>query len=553
MFENDNQTIFINKDLPVYIWISTSPNENSKKIRLKSQQSKKYTNPMYFDTEGMNTFHSPWAVDTVTKKYASPQKDIIFEVMVDGLAPKTYSTLSGAPKYISSGKTYYGKGLQLALKSSDAVSGVKQILYSINGAAYAQYNGLLSIDNEGSIALKYYSTDIVGNVEGSNNKNFIVDITPPVIKYEVTGSKVNETYGPDAKIVVSSTDNLSGVANQYYEIDGVKRVYSYPIPASYFKSNGDHSIKIYSVDNVKNSNKDGSDGINLNIKYDSKAPDVNITIEGDQFKGKYLFVSERTKVKLSANDVTGVKEITYGINKTSSNIYSEPFLLNNQKGIQKIYFKAKDVVNNLSDVHTKTVYLDNVKPVSGINYLTPKFFNRDTLFINSKTQIQLYSNDNNSGVKITEYSIDNETDFKAYTGKFKIPSDGFHTIYFKSTDNVNNVETIKKSTCLVDNTAPKIYVNFSIQPIDSKVEGGNTYDVYPKYTKIYIAATDKYSGTNYIYYTVNGKYKAQYTSAQAFQNRHLIDKSGKYTVEITATDKLGNEDKFSKTFYISDK
>jgi len=51
--------LYINQQLPVYLWISTSPEENAPAYRLTSDSSKSYSNPMYFDTEGRNTIRSP--------------------------------------------------------------------------------------------------------------------------------------------------------------------------------------------------------------------------------------------------------------------------------------------------------------------------------------------------------------------------------------------------------------------------------------------------------------------------------------------------------------
>ena len=79
--------IYIQKELPVYLRIATSPDDNAESFLLKSEETTKYSNPMYFDTEGYNTVRSPSAVDTVTKKVVYPMQDIIFEVYTDSKPP----------------------------------------------------------------------------------------------------------------------------------------------------------------------------------------------------------------------------------------------------------------------------------------------------------------------------------------------------------------------------------------------------------------------------------------------------------------------------------
>jgi hypothetical protein len=58
--------MYVNKALPLYLRIATSPDDNAKTWLLRSEETARYSNPMYLDTEGYNTFRSPSAVDTAT-------------------------------------------------------------------------------------------------------------------------------------------------------------------------------------------------------------------------------------------------------------------------------------------------------------------------------------------------------------------------------------------------------------------------------------------------------------------------------------------------------
>ena len=42
------------------------------------------------------------------------------------------------------------------------------------------------------------------------------------------------------------------------------------------------------------------------------------------------------------------------------------------------------------------------------------------------------------GVKVIEYRLDDETEWRTYTEPFRFDSVGRHTIYYRSTDNLNN-------------------------------------------------------------------------------------------------------------------
>src|SRR5690606_13874902 len=126
------------------------------------------------------------------------------------------------------------------------------------------------------------------------------------------------------------------------------------------------------------------------------------------------------------------------------------------------------------------VFMDNEVPETGISYSNPQFMDRDTLFITSKSDISLKTRDDASGVKSVVYSVDGGS-FQTYN-QFNLPREGYHTIQFKSTDNVNNKEAEKKSSAFIDNTAPEIFIKFSIEAIGQK----KGLAVYPNYTRMYV-------------------------------------------------------------------
>lgn len=171
----DNGRLYTNKDLGLYLWLSTSPDENSKKIRLMSDSSKNYTNPMYFDTEGYNTFRSPSCVDTSTKKVVYPMHDIIFEVYSDSRAPVTKAVIRGEQSKRKRNKKIYTEKTDIELKAFDATSGVEKIYYSINNQPYQEYNKSFSIQDKGENILKYYSTDLVGNREEVKKQKIVIE------------------------------------------------------------------------------------------------------------------------------------------------------------------------------------------------------------------------------------------------------------------------------------------------------------------------------------------------------------------------------------------
>ncbi len=167
--------LYVNKDLGIYLWLSTSPDEGAEKIRLMSDSTKKYANPMYLDTEGYNTFRSPSAVDTVTKRMAWPKHDIIFEVYSDSRSPFTKAKTEGILNGTKEEHKVYQNEVKITLSARDAMSGTENIYYSLDGASYTIYKEAFSVKKNGIHQVKYYGTDKVGNREEAKTLEFYIE------------------------------------------------------------------------------------------------------------------------------------------------------------------------------------------------------------------------------------------------------------------------------------------------------------------------------------------------------------------------------------------
>lgn len=544
VYLNEGNT-YVQKSLPLYLKFSTSP--TGKNYDLKSKATSEYADPMYLDTEGVNYIRTKWAVDKETKKTVSPQREILYEVYADGLAPRTTVKFSGAPKYVGS-KVFYGKGLKFDLSSTDGVSGVEKIHFGLNTSSYSDYSNTVDVASENEYNLFFYAHDNVGNAETTKSRKFVVDVTVPSSSIEISGIKYGDNIiAPSTKFNLSSTDQLSGVRGTYYNFDSNnKRIYSYPVSTAGLKD-GQHTIYYWATDKVKNEATKQS----LSFYLDLIPPTSEASINGDLCEKNYKYISPRTKLSIAANDnKAGVKNIYYRIDGGERMTYSSEISMPNKRGVHTLKYDANDNVDNLSGNKYLTVYMDNRAPETGINYGKPQFFNRDTLFINSKTDITLRARDAESGVVKTQYAIDGAS-MQDYS-MFNISNEGYHTITFKSKDCVNNEEDVKSSTCYVDNTAPKIYYNFSIQPIGAKKKNGKEVKIYPNYTRLYLGATDDHVGTDRILYSMNDDAMRDYSSPQTLDISELNRFKNKkfYTVKVRATDKLGNQIEETIEFYV---
>ncbi|UCH13671.1 MAG: hypothetical protein JSV22_11250 [Bacteroidales bacterium] len=550
VFISPKGRIYIQKALPVYLKISTSPEDNARSYLLKSEVTTRYSNPMYFDTEGYNTIRSPWRVDTTTKKPIYPQQDIIFEVYADGYPPKSKTKYTGTSKYIKDGINYYSGAIEIAITAVDGLSGVDKIYYSINNEDFKAYSESIPFSDEGKYTLKYYSVDNVGNVEEVKTESFIIDLTYPQTVYEIDGL-LNENYiSPDARIVLKSTDSLSGVNAIYYQINNGKVLkYISPIPVSVLGSESGN-IAFYGIDNTgnkenikvigsfpsKNSSDEraGDHEIVFEFYIDNKPPEVLLDFKGNKHKGKYLYISPDTKVSLTAkDDKSGVDKIKYGINSSLVlNEYNEPFNINNS-GLQSVFYTAIDFVGNWTSLKKEKVFVDLNPPNTSFNLTGLNFFNRDTLYITKDTKILIDVIDDESGINKIYYKIDNE-EYIEYTSPVLIEKEGFHKITYYGVDNVNNEEEHKIKGVFVDITPPDIHYQFNVAPIGSKIIRDEEFVVYPTNAVIYLGSTDYASGGKRIEYIINNSHVKTELPITNF-------KPGNYLIDIFAYDELNNK------------
>lgn len=536
-----NDRYYVQRGLPVYLYFSTSP--NGQMYPLKSEAHPTDANPMYLDTEGVNYIRSKWAVNPDSKKAVNPQREVMMPIYADGLAPKTLVTFQGAPVYRANGVTYYGQGLGFTLAAKDGVSGVQKTQFALNGG-YTDYSGLSNVTQEGAQTLYWYSADNVGNVENTRSKNFTVDVTAPTSSHSLNGIVHNSNIlAPSSTIGLSSNDNSSGVAKTYYAFDGGTKKRHYGNISMDGLADGNHTITYYAIDNVKNEASQQS----FSFYLDRIAPVTNHTVMGDQYQGKYLFISPRTTVTLASTDnKAGVKTIHYRIDGKERMDYASAISMPNVLGTHVLKYDAIDNVENLSGNKYLTVYMDNKAPNTSISYGAPQFFHRDTLFVTSNTKVTLTPRDYESGVQTTQYAT-NGGGMNNYS-QFTLPNEGYYTITFKSTDNVNNVEEVKTSHCFVDNTPPTISSSFGVEALGTH----KGLPVYPNYVRLYMGATDDHTGIKTIYYSINGGAKQAYSSAQSIDvsESSKFKKKQKYEVVITVQDKLGNQAEKTVEFYV---
>ncbi len=540
--------IFIQKSLPIYLRLATSPDKNAKSYLLKSEVTKRYSNPMYLDTEGYNTIRSPWIVDTTTLKPIYPRQDIIFEIYSDSKSPVTSISYGEASVYKANGKVYINVKGEIKLEASDETSGVKNIYYSMDGSDFRIFNAPVIISEEKEYILKYYSVDNVGNAEDVHTVNIELDKTSPKTTLKINQDKYENIISGRSKIIMEAEDKGIGIRSIFYKIDdGPEKKYTVPLSAAYL-GQGEHKIMYYSTDKV--SNTEGE--IVFDFYIDKTPPNIVQEIIGKSFfSGGKEYSSGRSQLKLTTFDnKAGVKEVYYSINNQEYKKYDKPFYLSSVTGNLTVKAYALDYVNNKTESvekgsKTNIPYVDLSGPTISHGFSGPRFMLRDTVFISNKTGIYLKANDTESGINRIEYIVDGG-EIKVFDEPFHIDSEGTHVVEITGYDNVDNTSMANFSV-IIDNTGPEIFSRFSVLRNGKEKANEKSIDSYPAHVVLFLSSTDNIVGFDKMSYSINGAPEKIYNGLiKSFPG------NGKYNIKIRALDKLGNETIEEVDFAISD-
>lgn len=547
-YVGEDGKLYWNKHMPVYLFIGSTPDKADH--MLESTSTPAYANPHYLDTEGINFIRSKDAFDVENQRIIEPRIEVMYELYADGLPPQSEIILENAPRYVSSGVTYYGKGLTASFASNDQISGVENILINVNDAGYMGYRNTEDMAVEGNYNINFYATDNVGNAEQAKSADFIVDITAPLSNLNINGITDDNVIAGPSKIYILTEDNLSGVRDTYYKFDdGEFRRYADGSAINFrYLDDGNHILTYYSDDNVDNVEEQKT----LTFYYDKTAPLMAADVLGDRFVvDEQVYFSGRTKLKLTAVDnKVGVKEIRHSIDGGEFEKYDQPFYLPSVSGDHTVRYYSIDNMDNQSAStgggfeefkHTvNKIYVDLTGPSLSNSILGKQTVRNDTLLIGPSSRLRLSASDAESGLKSVTYSVNRETSENAYSDPFSITKEGAYTLEYFGYDNVNN-RNIDEFYFQVDATAPEISFQFSVGNISTR----DGLPVYPSSAGLFIAATDEKAGLDNIYYSINDKEEKPYAGRIKGLRRNK-----QHTVKARSVDVLGNESVSEVTFYI---
>ncbi|MBC7080830.1 MAG: right-handed parallel beta-helix repeat-containing protein [Thermoplasmatales archaeon] len=375
--------------------------------------------------------------------------------------------------------------------------------------------------------------------DGSKSAGILVtDYYEPGTEATITGNTLTGNYygihvgylTNDTSVVVANYNSISG--NTY----GLKQVGAVEVDATY--NYWGHATGPYHP----TLNPDGQgDNVSDNVDFypwwetptGSIPPETTLTIGEPSYED--YWITSSTQITLSATDEgSGVDKTYYRIDTGSWQEYTTPFTIT-EEGEHTIYYYSIDKSGCEEEEKSKVVNVDDTPPETTLTIGEPSY---EDYWITSSTPITLSATDEGSGVYITYYKID-DGDWTEYVEPFTITTEGMHTIYYYSIDNLGNTETEKSIVVYVDDTPPETTLTI----------GEPSYEDYwiTSSTPITLSATDEGSGVYITYYKIDDGDWTEYVEP------FTITGEGEHTIYYYSIDNLGNiETEKSKVVNVDD-
>jgi|CXWL01.1.fsa_nt_gi hypothetical protein len=375
------------------------------------------------------------------------------DVYADGTPPRTEFSLTAAPRHQEAGTTWLGRGLKVSLTAADSISGLAGTWLSVDGAKFELMSSTsVEIDREGSHNLRYYSVDNVGNAEPLVSTAFVVDLSPPTSQATILSKREGNVVSPHGLITLSTKDPSSGVRSTSFTLDGGKQQdYIKPLTLEGL-TDGEHTLRYYSEDNVGNSEPTQT----LTFSTDGSPPAATVSIRGPVYvKDGVRRTAPASEIVIEPSDSgAGLLRVRYSVDGEGERDYQGPFALSARDGIRRVRYEVTDRVDNVLKGAANDIYRDSTPPSTEYE-LSGSFYRRDgAMVINAETRVTLSAVDLESGVR--EITYDLGAGFQPYRGPITIPQEGEYSLRYNARDNVNNTEEARVLALRVDNSPRRL-------------------------------------------------------------------------------------------------
>lgn len=280
-------------------------------------------------------------------------------------------------------------------------------------------------------------------------------------RIDLTSPSTSDNYDglwhtADFPIILTASDDLSGVAETYYVVNGMLnrtvRVNGQP----YINvESGNNTLEYWSLD--RSGNEEKPHKLLSNIKLDKTRPTGSLVINDN----RSFTNSPAVTLKLSCSDsVSGVQEMRFSNDGIWDNMSWEPVAgsrqwnLTSGEGPKTVYTQLADFAGLMSQAFSASIILDQSAPQTSCNY--------EGTWHNSDFYLNLTCSDNSGGPVATYYIINNRSPLSIAVNGYPLitKEDRNNTLEYWSEDEAGNVESHHfLDEIKLDKTKPTAVIN----------------------------------------------------------------------------------------------
>ena len=453
-------------------------------------------------------------------------------VKIDATKPST-SLATTPPSPDGTNGWFQQASVQFALAGADALAGVTQSFYTLDGGATQTYTGAVTVSGQGTHAVTYWSVDGAGNTEAAKSAQIKLDNVKPSTSIAITPASPNGSggwYVTTPSFTLSASDATSGVASTLYKIDsGAAQTYSGAVSIP----DGQHTVSYWSVDSAGNTESATTTGT---IKVDTVKPSTSITINPASPDGTNGWRISATSFTLSGSDATsGVASTFYKIDSGATQTYSGSAVSIPQGSHTVSYWSVDTAGNTESPTTTPALKVDLVKPSTTLTTSPTAPDGTNNWFQRSSVTFTLAATDATSGVANSFYTVDGGAQ-QTYSGTVTVSTQGDHTVTYWSVDTAGNTEAAAAIHIKLDNVTPMTTLTTS----PAGPDGTNNWFERTSVT-FTLAAIDATSGAATTLYTIDGG------GQQTYSGTVTVSTQGDHTVTYWSVDTAGNTETANTT------
>ena len=279
----------------------------------------------------------------------------------------------------------------------------------------------------------------VGNAEMSYSSDTvsIEDFDAPATNHDYDGL----WQTTDFTINLTTTDDISGVAETYYKInDGPTKNVSTDGQPMITTESANNTLEYWSIDNADH--EELPHNILTGIKIDKTAPTGSITIN---ITDVYTTSTSVTLILTADDEISGVNLVRFSNDgmwntepwETLSS--TKVWTLRIGDGTKNVYYQIKDNAGLVSETYSDSIILDMTSPAGSIT------INGGASYTSTNTvTLDLSATDTTSGIAEVRFSNDNTTwtPWEAYTTSKAwtlTNGDGIKTVYYQIRNNAGLV------------------------------------------------------------------------------------------------------------------